>query len=175
MCIYINMDALKIFLWVVELHHNTLIHFIPLLWLKRMHHFYKQKNIFSLRKYVGICVSWELHERRWEVNSGRVGLRAGEALHHFPRKWYSIAGFLGAPGQWCPGGYWSQCLNSGKRSMLKWWESPWRRWCILNISTWTSNRHLTLNTSIFKFSPPSHFLSSQKMAVLSFGSYTKIS
>ena len=31
--------------------------------------------------------------------------------------------------------------------------------CLLKISTWMSNRHLTLNTSIFKFSPPSYFLS----------------
>lgn len=65
-----------------------------------------------------------------EASSGRVGLRAGEALHHFPHKWYSVAGFLGAPGQWCPGSYWSQCLNSGKRFMLKWWVSPWRRRCV---------------------------------------------
>lgn len=58
MYIYKYGCAKNISLWVVELHHKTLIHFIPLLLLKRMHHFYKQKNIFSLRKYVGICVWW---------------------------------------------------------------------------------------------------------------------
>lgn len=86
---------------VVELHHIALIHFIPLFLLKSLYHFYKHKKFFSLTKYVGICVSKELHEWSWEVSSGRVEFGGWEGLHHFP------AGIQVIFSSWVPGSPWA--------------------------------------------------------------------
>lgn len=109
MCIYVSLDVVKVFLsGMVGLHHIILIHFIPLFLQKSMCHFYKQRKttLFSLEKYVGICVSWELHGWSREASCGRVGsvifLRAQERHR---------SGSLWDPGQWYLGDYWSPGLE----------------------------------------------------------------